>query len=163
MIRLAMVTSGGLGLLRPAPGTWGSLPPLLVAGLVGACRPEALLPVLVCMTVVASVCCIWLTPWAETHFGTEDPGQIVIDETAGMALTIVLLTTLPINAPTSGVGGLAVLAGAFAAFRLFDIWKPEPVNALQRLGRGWGVLLDDLMAGVYAAATVAVVLLATGF
>jgi phosphatidylglycerophosphatase A len=69
----------------------------------------------------------------------KDPGAIVIDEVAGMALSVLLLPR------TAGV-----LLAAFVLFRVFDVVKPYPANALQRLRGGAGVMLDDLVAGVYA-------------
>jgi len=70
--------------------------------------------------------------------GTKDPGVIVIDEVAGMILSVLLLPrTLP------------VLIAAFLLFRLFDIWKPFPARQSQRLGGGLGVMVDDLIAGAY--------------
>jgi phosphatidylglycerophosphatase A len=71
--------------------------------------------------------------------GRKDPGAIVIDEVAGMALSVLLLPR------TAGV-----LLAAFVLFRVFDVVKPYPANALQRLRGGAGVMLDDLVAGVYA-------------
>jgi phosphatidylglycerophosphatase A len=76
---------------------------------------------------------------AERALGRKDPGAIVIDEVAGMALAVLLLPR------TAGV-----LLAAFVLFRVFDVVKPYPANALQRLRGGAGVMLDDLVAGVYA-------------
>jgi phosphatidylglycerophosphatase A len=76
---------------------------------------------------------------AERALGRKDPGAIVIDEVAGMALSVLLLPR------TAGV-----LLAAFVLFRVFDVVKPYPANALQRLRGGAGVMLDDLVAGVYA-------------
>jgi phosphatidylglycerophosphatase A len=76
---------------------------------------------------------------AERAPARKDPGAIVIDEVAGMALSVLLLPR------TAGV-----LLAAFVLFRVFDVVKPYPANALQRLRGGAGVMLDDLVAGVYA-------------
>lgn len=87
------------------------------------------------MTVVGT----WAAHEAERALGTKDPGAIVIDEVAGMTLSVLLVP------PT-----IAALAVAFLAFRVFDILKPFPADAAQRLPGGLGVMADDLIAGVYA-------------
>ncbi len=87
------------------------------------------------MTVVGT----WAAHEAERVLGTKDPGAIVIDEVAGMALSVLLVP------PT-----IATLAVAFLAFRVFDIVKPFPANVAQRLPGGVGVMVDDLIAGIYA-------------
>ena len=152
------VTVFGLGHLRPAPGTWGSLPPVIVAGamvLLGlgpAESPVVYHAVLAAMLVVSSAACVVYGEWAESWYGKKDPGWVVADETAGQCIALV---ALPVAIPTAftvaGIWPLAfALAVAFLSFRLFDIFKPPPANALQRLPGGWGVLVDDLFAGVYA-------------
>jgi len=151
MIRLVLVTAGGLGLLRRAPGTWGSLPPVAVAVVLAYMAPAAVAPTMLAVALVASIVCIALTPWAEQHFGTEDPGQEVIDEVAGMALAIGLSPLLLADAHTNTLWMVAAIAVAFVLFRVFDILKPGPINQLQSLPKGWGVLLDDLLAGLLAA------------
>ena len=88
----------------------------------------------------------WAAHQGERALGEKDPGAIVIDEVAGMALSVVALPQ------TWGV-----LLAAFVLFRVFDVLKPYPANALQRLPGGPGVMLDDLVAGLYAL----LVLLAT--
>lgn len=166
--KAAILTAGGLGKLRPAPGTWGSTPPcalVLLLALLGAdlWLIQALLALLV---LLASAACVFLGGWGEQHWQTKDPGVIVIDEVAGMGLGL-LLVPLPAivgvlgsDAATAeswlrlggegGLGGLvALLASAFILFRIFDIVKIPPANVLQQLPAGWGVLLDDLFAGLY--------------
>lgn len=88
---------------------------------------------------------------AESAYGRRDPGVIVIDETAGMLLT---LAAVPV-----GVGG--ALAGFFA-FRLFDVVKPFPARRAERLPGGWGVMADDLVAGLYAQALLRLLLWMVG-
>jgi phosphatidylglycerophosphatase A len=153
----------GLGFLRPAPGTWGSLPPAAIAGimlLIGT-------PVFVQFTVIAtilvlsSIVCIAFGRYAERRFGRSDAPEVVADETAGQCLPLLLWppqfvgSCLAITNQGIAWDGLlrATLAvgAAFLLFRIFDILKPWPANRLERLPAGWGVLADDLMAGVYAA------------
>jgi phosphatidylglycerophosphatase A len=83
----------------------------------------------------------WAAERAEQLLGGKDPGAIVIDEVAGMTLSVLLL---PLTAP--------VLLAGFVLFRIFDIVKPFPARDSQRLTGGLGVMIDDLIAGVYALA-----------
>ena len=97
------------------------------------------------------VACIALGGFAEKAFGRKDPSQVTSDEWAGQAVTLMFLPMLP-PPPQSGTlyTWLLVAGVAFIAFRLLDIIKPPPARQFEKLPRGWGVLLDDLMAGVYA-------------
>ena len=154
-MRKFIITGGGLGMLRQAPGTWGSLPPVVLAlGLVWA-LPDTMLvsiaPIMAGLAVIASVLCIALTPWAEQHFQTDDPGQEVIDEIAGMALTVAVSPLVSATLASSRTELTITIGLCFVLFRWFDIFKPPPIAQLQRLPAGWGVLLDDLLAGVVAA------------
>jgi phosphatidylglycerophosphatase A len=82
---------------------------------------------------------IWASHRVETVLGRTDPGVIVIDEVAGMMVAVLFLPRTP-----------GVLVCAFFLFRLFDIWKPFPAYESQALRGGVGVVVDDLIAGVYA-------------
>lgn len=94
----------------------------------------------------------WAAHRAEPLLGTKDPGAIVIDEVAGMTLSVL---GLPLTLP--------VLAAGFVLFRVFDIVKPFPARASQRLRGGVGVMVDDLIAGLYALATLAILRLLLGW
>ncbi len=145
---------GGLGFLRPAPGTWGSMPPPAVAGvlmLVGVADSVAV-GVVAAMLVVSSVACVLWGRYAEVRFGRKDAAEVVADETAGVAPA----TMLAILMADGTVTRLAALAAAFLLFRFFDILKPWPARQLEALPAGWGVLIDDLVAGVYAAIVLAI-------
>ena len=141
-IRALLVTVGGLGRL-PAPGTFGSLPPLAAAFLVPA---DLILPVLATMCAVGSIITLALAPWYSAHFGANDPSQVVSDEVAGMALTLLIMVAA--GAPSPSPAWIVI---GFLLFRGLDIVKPWPINPLQRLRGGWGVLADDLAAGGLAA------------
>lgn len=157
--RLALITTLGLGYLKPASGTWGSLPPVVVAVALrlGGLGPGAGWPgwawfgAQAAFLIVFAWACVARGDDAEAAFGKKDPGQVVADETAGMALTILLLPWGPLADVWSAVFTLGL---AFVAFRVADIVKLWPAGALQRVAGGWGILLDDLVAGVQAAVVV---------
>lgn len=135
----------GLGFLRPAPGTWGSLPPVFVAwGIVEFVSMAAAQAATLTLLLIFSAACVLWGTYAESRFGLKDAPEVVADETAGVCLPVLCALTL-------GLFTLPWLLGSFALFRVFDIWKPWPVKALETLPGGWGVLMDDLAAGVYAA------------
>jgi phosphatidylglycerophosphatase A len=139
---LWIVTLGGTGLLKPAPGTWGSLAAiLLLFGFHSVSSALAWPLELGIGIVVFGGMNVWLGKWIVAYFGRPDPGSCVIDEGAGICLTLV---GLPMGRPW-----ITFLA-ALAAFRLFDILKPPPARQLERLPLGWGILMDDLAAAVYA-------------
>jgi phosphatidylglycerophosphatase A len=152
MLNKLIITGGYTGLLPVAPGTWGSLVVaglFFVAALSCSAWPLCVNAVLLVVAGLASIACVGLGGWTERTFGRKDPGACVIDEWAGQAVTYLLVPTfLPGLATWQAV---MISAGVgFAAFRLFDIVKPSPVRRLERLSAGWGVLADDLAAGVYA-------------
>jgi phosphatidylglycerophosphatase A len=117
-----------------APGTVGSFVTLIALWLIPF-TSRALVGTVVAVIVVG----IWAGARVERVLGTKDPGLIVIDEVAGMLLSVLLLPRT-----------VGVLLTAFFLFRLFDIWKPFPARESQALAGGLGVMLDDLIAGVYA-------------
>lgn len=139
----------GLGYLPVAPGTWGSLGATLVfvlVALLSGADGWTIAIAMLCVVGVSSAICVAFGPLAEKAWQKKDPGQVTIDEWAGQALTF-LLVPLGDGSPTQ----IVVRASfGFLLFRIFDIIKPPPAQRLERLPAGWGVLLDDLMAGVYA-------------
>ena len=141
-----LLASGlGSGLLPKAPGTFGTLAALLPWWWLRELPALSYLAVCAIAFVVGS----WISHRLTREPGAEDPGWIVIDEWVGLWLALFLLPA----------GLMWVLAG-FLLFRLFDIAKPWPMPSLERLPGGFGIVADDLMAGIYAAA---VVLLAQTF
>ena len=141
-----LATCGGIGQLRPAPGTWGAAVGLLAAGAVagiGLPWPTECGMWLVINLASVPVC----TLAARQLGGLKDPSSIVLDETAAMPL--VLLTI-----PASGRTWLVFLL-AFGLFRLFDITKPPPCRQLERLPEGLGIMADDWTAAIMAAAALA--------
>ncbi len=144
----------GIGLLRPGPGTWASV----VAGGVGLmfiwCVPIHVLTwSLIIAAFAATVFCLVSAPAAVRHFASGDPGPVVIDEVAGTWVTIALVpaSTLAVS-PITGVI-LSVLL-----FRVFDIAKPWPVSWFERLPGAFGIIADDLAAGVFAGILTAALL-----
>jgi len=152
--RLPLLTTFGLGRLRPASGTWGSLPPPAIAYVLylsglgpGSGGYEA---IIIAILLIFSIACILQGDVAEAVFGKKDHGSIVADETAGQCIPLLGLQFAPAAAMGSWWAAMLTLGGAFIAFRIMDIIKPPPANQLQKLPAGWGVLIDDLVAGAYA-------------
>jgi phosphatidylglycerophosphatase A len=131
-----IATAGGLGRLRPAPGTWTSLATLLPAWAAAVLGGGLAVAALAMIALLAG----W---WACQNLPErdDDPGWVVIDEVAGQLLA---LSVVPLSLP-------AWLAG-FVLFRLFDIAKPFPIGWLDRTIPGaTGIMADDAAAGIAAA------------
>ncbi len=134
-----------------APGTWGSLPPMIVLGLMGCMEtsPVAIAITMGILMVWGSVVCVVLAPSAIAETGSKDPGEVVVDEVAGQAVCYLAVPFMAVQS-MSGIQLWIVAIGGFLLFRVFDIIKPWPANRLENLPKGWGILADDLMAGLYA-------------
>ncbi|MBA7636040.1 Phosphatidylglycerophosphatase A [subsurface metagenome] len=149
----------GLGRLPVAPGTWGSLPPTIIFGLM--CQFHLSGPsisiVMVALVLAGSVICVKFAPAAIAATGNTDPREVVADELAGQAVTFLVSPFLAISAVSSKDVWIATGLG-FILFRLFDIVKPCPIRRLEKLPEGWGVLADDLLAGVYAAIVLQIII-----
>ena len=146
--RILVATVGGVGSIRPAPGTWGSLVAACLGLVVVLLVPGAWLSwVFLALAAAALIAGLITTSAAQDHYGTLDPGQVVIDEVAGLWLALTIIPGAWLDArPLLGV------VAAFALFRIMDIAKPWPVTAIERLPGTWGVMCDDLVAGVAAGA-----------
>jgi phosphatidylglycerophosphatase A len=136
----AVGTFLGAGLLKPGPGSWGSA----AAALLWLAAGKALAPgPLGWLTLTAALAALAIGIPAATRVeqesGREDPGHVVIDEVVGQWIALI----------HSQVNLSHLLAG-FLFFRLFDIVKPWPARQLEGLPAGWGIMLDDVAAGVYA-------------
>jgi phosphatidylglycerophosphatase A len=126
--------------------------------LVGV-SPQTYHLVLAGVFVVFCVACVAWGRWAEERFGRKDPRFVVADEVAGQCIALALAPT--ISDPTSFDGMLSIVAfcsSAFLLFRIFDITKPPPAHSLQRLKGGVGILIDDLLAGLYALVIIQIVM-----
>lgn len=146
-LKALLATGLGTGYLPVAPGTWASAAVTIIyVALVGGGAGQLLISIVMgVLTLLAAAGCIWTGGFAEQHFGKKDPSHVTVDEWAGQALTYMLL---PLHAGWAFNWPVALVG--FLAFRIFDIVKPPPANGLQRLPRGWGIAVDDLIAGVYA-------------
>ncbi len=128
----------GTGLAPRAPGTFGTLPGLLLGWLCASLELEWRLAIGAFLIIAG----VWICGEAARRIGVHDHPGIVWDEIAGMYMTVQMLP--------AEIGPYAM---AFIAFRVFDIWKPWPIRDLDhRLAGGTGIMLDDLVAALYAVA-----------
>jgi len=141
----------GLGRLPIAPGTWGSLPPVIIFGLMSCfgASPAMISNIMAALVLAGCVVCIQFAPAAIAATGKNDPGEVVADEFAGQALTFLFSPFLGMGTATPRQILITALTG-FVLFRLFDISKPWPIRKLEKFPAGWGILADDLLAGVFA-------------
>ncbi len=149
MKRLAWVVATwfGCGLSPIAPGTVGTIGALPLWLAVRDQGPAAILALALAITAVG----IWAAGVVADGSASHDPQLVVIDEVAGV---LVALAAAP-------AGSLAGAALAVVLFRVFDVTKPFPARPAEKLPRGWGIVVDDLVAGAWAAGVV-LVLRATG-
>lgn len=143
-VGVALATCGYIGYAPIAPGTVGSAAGLALFALVRSANS-----VVVEFGVIAAVFLagVWASTVAERHFGGTDPGPVVIDEVAGMLITLALV-------PVSLTGAIV----GFLIFRLFDVVKPWPAGRFESLPGGLGVMADDGMAALYGNAVLRAVI-----
>ncbi|MDE8346673.1 MAG: phosphatidylglycerophosphatase A [Acidocella sp.] len=134
-----VASAGGIGYAPKAPGTFGAL---LGVGLAALLLPAGHGVLVVCVVAITG---LGLVAVRKSGSAGDDPGWVVIDEVAGQMLALLALSHV-------GVLGLAL---GFAAFRLFDIWKPGPVGWADAVHNEWGVMGDDIIAGLLAFAVLA--------
>lgn len=161
---LALATTG-VGYIPLAPGTWGSAVGVLIyllfrrfeqittANFLSHGWNDAQITALVHVgnAVLFLIFClvgIWASGRAAEIFADKDPQKVVVDEVMGQLLVFLFV---PFE-----ISGWLVLAG-FLLFRLFDIWKPYPIDSLQNLPAGIGVCADDILAGVYGGICLAAI------
>jgi phosphatidylglycerophosphatase A len=133
-LAVAVATAAGTGYAPVAPGTVASLLTAVALWLV----PFTLVGLVVTLVAVTAAG-VWSGHRAERVLGGKDPAAVVVDEVAGMMLSVLLVPRTP-----------AVLLSAFVLFRILDVWKPFPAYQSQSLPGGWGVMADDVVAGMYA-------------
>ena len=147
-----VVTGGGVGFLRPAPGSWGTVPPAAILLLFLVTHyPEPLRSgFFIGFAMLASGLLIAYGKWAAAYFRQPDPGPVILDEYAGFAVTA-LFMPVPTWCTDHGTFGLFLfVSGLYILFRATDTLKIPPSNYLERLPWGWGILCDDLSAGLQA-------------
>ncbi len=133
---LFLATGFYVGNIPPAPGTLGSLIGLALCFLLAGIQ----LPPAIILAVLFIGFAVWIAHAAEKTLKKKDPGCIVIDEVAGMVVTLI---GLPFNLTTAVIG--------FIIFRILDILKPFPIRTLdKRLSGGIGIVADDVVAGIFA-------------
>jgi phosphatidylglycerophosphatase A len=137
-----IATFFGAGFGKPGPGTWGSVATVLLWAMYAKLAhptPPTLLIALLALIAFALTLGIPAATIVARESGRKDPQFVVIDEVAGQAITLLF-------SPFDWKHGLIALA----LFRLFDITKPFPVGQLESLPEGWGIVIDDVAAGLYA-------------
>ena len=158
-LALLFATVFGLGYLPLAPGTWGSLAGVALAYPFLRVQHPLDLPLyetyfvvvgrqfLVPLTIFISLAGVWTAGRVARYLSTHDPQIVVIDEVSGQMLTLLLG-----GAMIAGSANWKYYLLGFILFRVFDIWKPFPANRAEALPGGWGIMADDWVAGLYAAA-----------
>ncbi len=138
-----LATCFKIGHLPIAPGTWGSL-----AAIIGWWLWLQYLEPLVFIVLIIAIFTIgvFATNTIIDHTGEKDPPRVIIDEVAGQWLGLLILPD-----------GMLYIAGAFVLFRFLDIFKPWPIRQMEQFPKGWGVMLDDTLAGLLTLGLIQVV------
>lgn len=139
--KLYLGSGFGLGLLPKAPGTWGSLGVLLPLFLLIQTDFILAIPVFAFIMILFS---IWASPYCEEVWG-KDPSKYVLDEFAGQSVAFITIASF--GDPKLD---LLILFLGFILFRIFDILKPFGIKKVEGLPSPWGILVDDVLAGLYA-------------
>jgi phosphatidylglycerophosphatase A len=144
-----IATAGGVGYFPIGPGTAGSLVGVGVVVVLAQLplHGAAATGILAAASLVLFATGVWAAGEAEKFFGRTDPGQVVMDEVVGQMLTFLLIPHATWK----------WLLGGFLLFRAFDIVKPFPARQAERIPRGWGIMIDDVIAGGYGLAVLAVI------
>jgi phosphatidylglycerophosphatase A len=137
-----VATFFGAGMGRPGPGTWGSVAAVLLWGIIAWLfhpTPKGFLFVVFAGIILSIASGIPAATIAARESGRHDPQFVVIDEVAGQWIAL-------LGSPADWRHGVIALI----LFRLFDITKPFPARQLEKLPEGWGIVFDDMAAGLYA-------------
>ncbi|HET6978846.1 MAG TPA: phosphatidylglycerophosphatase A [Pyrinomonadaceae bacterium] len=146
-----VIATCGVGYLPLMPGTFGSLVGVgIFWGLTQVFKGNALSAVVLIAIVVVTFAGIWAASRTEELSGRKDPGKVVVDEVAGQLISLFPLTLF-------AHWSIVAVIISFILFRFFDIVKPYPARKLEALKGGFGIMCDDLVAGVYGAAITAIV------
>ena len=138
-----LATCFKIGHLPIAPGTWGSL-----VAIIGWWLWLQYLDPLVFIVLIIAIFAIGVltTNTIIAHTGEKDPSRVIIDEVAGQWLGLLILPD-----------GMLYIVGAFVLFRFLDIFKPWPIRQMEQFPKGWGVMLDDTLAGLLTLGLIQVV------
>ncbi|OZB81418.1 MAG: phosphatidylglycerophosphatase A [Halothiobacillus sp. 13-55-253] len=135
----------GSGLAPKAPGTFGTLPGIALAWLIGVLATSLAVPagyLMAAAVLLLTPIGVFLCGKASEKLGVHDHGGIVFDEIVGVLIPFILIPVTPLN-----------LLWGFVAFRVFDVLKPWPISWLdRRVSGGLGIMVDDLLAGIFALA-----------
>jgi len=139
-----MATAGGTGFFPIAPGTAGSLVGVVLVAAPAWLHLDRAATSAILAVVILSLFAlgVWSAGKAEEFFGRVDPGPVVIDEVVGQMVTLLWVPHR----------SWKWLAGGFLLFRILDIVKPFPARRAERFPRGWGIMVDDVIAGAYGLA-----------
>jgi len=158
-LALIIATGFGVGFIPFAPGTFGSILGLLIAYfLISVFSPDVILlqNSIIIVSVIITILGIWASTRAEKIFDQKDAGQIVLDEVCGQLISFLFIAPY-----LRRLGGQWIWWGiaGFILFRALDILKPYPLKELEQVRGGLGVMLDDIIAGLYAAVILSIALL----
>lgn len=140
-ILLLIATFFNLGRMPLAPGTWTSMVTMLTFYFINPYL-ESFWAKIVSLVIIFLVG-IPASGYAERHFKKKDPGQCVIDEVAGQLVCLIFI-------PYS----FSFYLAAFFIFRFFDIIKPFPIRLIEKIPRGFGIMADDIIAGLYTVSLI---------
>jgi phosphatidylglycerophosphatase A len=138
-LAIAIATFFGCGFLPKAPGTAGSLAAIGIVLFLQSAGFGRL--AVMAVSLILLPLAIWAAALTARTFGREDPGEVVVDEVLGQWVTLL----------GASVWNWQTYLAGFLLFRLFDIWKPQPVRRAESLPGGLGIVADDIVAGIYAA------------
>ena len=143
-----IATFAGVGLFPIAPGTIGSIAGLGVLWAISIASSDSYQVILQLLFLIVFIPIGVIASSAyEKHFGKIDPKEVVVDEVVGIIITLFALPFTWIN----------IIAG-FILFRFFDIVKPFPIGKLQNIKGGWGIMADDIAAGIVSAVILRIVI-----
>lgn len=149
-LAIIIATGFGSGYTPKAPGTAGAFVALILSLILLQCNINLDITHLI-LSIVFTFLGVWATNVMEEDWG-HDPGKIVVDEMVGIWITFLLV-------PAS----IWVYVLGFVLFRVFDIIKPFGIRRVEKLPRGWGVMLDDVAAGIFANVTLQALLMANTY
>jgi len=146
-----VIATFGVGYLPLAPGTWGSLVAVgIFLEFTQITKGNALIALVLVSIVLVTFAGIWAGSRTEQLSNRKDPGKVVVDEVAGQLISLFPLTLV-------AHWSIVAVIISFILFRFFDIVKPYPARRLEALKGGLGIMCDDLIAGVYAAAITSII------